>query len=140
MNLKQFLDIYGLDTSTNFDLLKWAKELKIHNFKVLMKNELYKLKKTKKNFIICNYQTTKEGGTHWTALYKNKDKVYYFDSYGLQPDFEVLNFLDKGVYSTFKIQKDNARYCGQLCLYVLYKLSKGYDFYDIVLELYKELC
>jgi hypothetical protein len=144
LTLSQFLNKYGTDTKTNFDLLHHAKELNIKPFRVVMINELKKLKKilskkgyvaSKPVYIICNYQTTEQKGSHWTALYKNLEKVYFFDSYGVQPDLEILRFLEEGVYSSFKIQPDNTKMCGSLCLYLLYKLSKGFNFYDIVLEM-----
>jgi hypothetical protein len=52
MCIKQFLEKYGTDTTTNFQLLRWAKELGIKPFKILIRNELYKLQKTKKVYII----------------------------------------------------------------------------------------
>ena len=39
MNLKSFLDKYGTETSNIFQLLQWAKQLKIKNFHVLMRDE-----------------------------------------------------------------------------------------------------
>ena len=40
MNLKSFLEKYGTETSNNFQLLHWAKQLKIKNFHVLMRDEI----------------------------------------------------------------------------------------------------
>ena len=65
---------------------------------------------------------------------KNGDN-YYFDSYGLPPANEVREILGNGTHNTFQIQKPGTTYCGQLCLYVLYKLQKGVPFLDIMLEL-----
>jgi len=143
LSIKEFLDRYGEDTTSNFQLLHYAKELGIKPFKVIMRNELYKLKKTKKNYIICNYHTTEEPGIHWVAIYKdtNKDLGYYFNSYGKQPFKEAIDFLNvkNRFYSSFKIQSDGMKLCGQLSLYVLYRLSKGYDFFDIILDLNKTI-
>jgi hypothetical protein len=138
MNITEFLDRYGVDTTTNFQLLHYAKELNIKPFRVVMTNELKKLKKILDKkvtvYVICNYQTTSEGGTHWCALYRNQGNNYFFDSYGIQPDLEVLDFLGEGVSSTFRIQPVGSRMCGTLSLFTLYRLSKGYNFYDTVLE------
>jgi hypothetical protein len=138
MCIKDFLNTYGTNTTNNFDLLQWAKRLGIKPFKVLMANELDQLKLQSKSpiFIICNYQPTTDKGSHWVAMFKTRDKSFYFDSYGIQPFQEAIDFLGTGVYSTFRIQPDGTKMCGQLCLYVLYKLSSGDDFYDIVLELH----
>jgi hypothetical protein len=136
--IQEFLDEYGEDSTTNFQLIKWAKDL---GFKLycVMKNELERFNelKLKKQpvYIICNYQTTSEKGTHWTALYRDEYNSFFFDSYGIQPDLNVISFLEEGVYSTFKIQPYNSKICGVLCLYILYKLYQGEDFYATVLEL-----
>ena len=153
LTIQEFLDKYGTDSTSNFDLIRWAKELDIKPFKVLMRNELKGLRKSsgdnKRNYFICNYQSSEDGGTHWvcfTSVKHSNDitqQSFYFDSYGIQPfpeakDFlknSVVNSTNSAVYSTFRIQPDGSKMCGQLCLYVLYKLSKGEDFYDTILEL-----
>jgi hypothetical protein len=137
MTIRQFLDRYGEDTTNNFQLLQYAKELNIKPFKVLMRNELKKLQKTKKNYIICNYQTTNENGTHWICIFedKNKDTSFYFDSYSIAPFKEAIDFMNDYTYSTFKIQPEGSKMCGQLSMYVLYRLSQGFDFYSTVLEM-----
>jgi hypothetical protein len=142
--LSEFLNRFGTSTTTNFQLLHWAKELGIKNFYYVMRNEIKTLKSLRTEFceankkplyIIANYQTTSENGSHHIALYKSDKDAFFFDSYGLQPMQEIIDFLGEGIYSTFKIQPDNSKMCGTLCLYLLYKLSKGFNFFDIVLEL-----
>lgn len=32
-------------------------------------------------------------GTHWTCYFKKEWKVYYFDSYGIQPPIEIVKYL-----------------------------------------------
>lgn len=144
LSINVFLDRFGTDTSSNFDLLSWSRELGFNTSNkpklyVVMKDEIENLKKLKTKskplYIITNLHTSKQPGVHWTALYRDGLTNKYFDSYGLQPDHEVIDFLEDGVYSTFQIQPMNTKCCGQLCLYLLYKLSKGKDFYDTVLEM-----
>ncbi len=138
LTLPEFLEIYGVDTTTNFQLIHWAKrELGIKNFYYVMRNEIKTLKSFKKRplYIIANYQTTSENGSHHIALYKSSKDAFFFDSYGLQPMQEIIDFLGEGIYSTFKIQPDNSKMCGTLCLYVLYSLYNGKSYYDIVLEM-----
>ena len=136
-SIKYFLDKYGTDSTTNFQLLRYARELKIPNFHCIMRNEFRVLKKLKRLpiFIVCNYQTTDENGTHWIAMYKDNKNTFYFDSYGVGLFNEAKAFLVHGVYSTFQIQPDGTKMCGILCLFVLYSLHNGRDFFDIVLEL-----
>jgi hypothetical protein len=137
MSIEEFIDKYGVDSTTNFQLIKWSKDLGIPNFHYVMRDEIKSLSKYKKRpiFIIANYHTSEQKGIHHVALYKSKDISYYFDSYGIILFKEAEVFLENGIYSTFKIQKDNTGLCGQLSLFILYKLSKGLDFFDIVLEL-----
>jgi hypothetical protein len=58
-----------------------------------MKDELpQKVKKIECGII--NLQNTNKEGSHWTAYYKNKDKKYYFDSYGdAQPPKGIVEYL-----------------------------------------------
>ena len=85
MNIHNFLNKYGTDSTTNLQLIRYAKELSIPNFHCIMRNELKSLRKLKKLpiFIICNYQATDENGTHWIAMYKDNKNSFYFDSYGI---------------------------------------------------------
>ena len=56
---------------------------------------------------------------------------FFFDSYGLPPTKEIEKFIGEGISSTFKIQEDGTKYCGQMSLYVLYSLNQGGKFTDI---------
>ena len=59
MNLKSFLDKYGTETSNNFQLLHWAKQLKIKNFHVLMRDEISENYKIPVNIITIIIQVNK---------------------------------------------------------------------------------
>ena len=67
--------------------------------KVLMRDELNKIKSTKKNNIIMNLQTSKDNGSHWVALFRTDNVLrsaiinYYFDPYGVLPTKEVYNYF-----------------------------------------------
>ena len=131
-DLQNFLFKYGIDTTTNFDLKNIAKDLGMR-IKVLMSDEFLK-ENTKKEMIILNLESSKERGTHWVCLFKNK---YYFDPYGILP----MKNLPCETYNTLQIQPDNTKMCGQLCLYILYHLSKvGREkFEELILTTYQEI-
>ena len=38
---------------------------------------------------IVNLDSIKNEGTHWVCYYKNKNKKYYFDSFELDPPYEI---------------------------------------------------
>src|SRR5438093_9315696 len=118
MDLKDFLNKFGDSTTTNFQLIKWSKELGIKPFYYVMRNEIKKLKKIKifPVYIIANYQTTSESGSHHVALCRDSERSFYLDPFGIHPFKEAINFLEDGVYRTFKIQPIVSSMCGQLCL------------------------
>jgi hypothetical protein len=123
---------------SNFEIIQKCNELQIKNFKgVFMRDELNKNRKSTNNeCLILNIDHSKNNGTHWTCLFINNGISYYFDSYGLTPPLEVLDYC-KGerYFNSFKIQQDQEVICGHYCIYVLYRLSRGYNFYDILDEL-----
>ena len=138
MNIKEFLNHYGVNTTNNFQLLHWAKQLKIKNFHVLMRDEIkdFNLKKLPLNLIV-NIDPKKEEGVHWSCFHIAKDgKKYWFDSYGLPPLKEIIDKLKSPILvADFQIQDFGMKYCGQLALYILYKLNNKDDFIKSVLDL-----
>ena len=94
MNLNDFLIKYGSHSTSNFDLKNIFNDLNIIG-KVLMRNELSKIKSTKKNNIIMNLQTSKDIGSHWVSIYKSCINNYYFDPYGILPTKEVYDYLSQ---------------------------------------------
>ena len=133
-----------LDTLSNFDIINYAKQLGIKNFRgVYMRDTLPKIIKTNESGIV-NLEPESENGSHWICYFKKAKESYYFDSYGLDPCNELKTYL-KGkrlnpvVCSTFEIQKFNTMICGQLSIYVLYYLERGEKFIDILLKLMSEI-
>lgn len=136
MNIKEFLERFGVNTTSNFDLRDMARILDIPNFHCMMSNEIQQLDKKKLPvYAVVNYKSDKFNGTHWVCLYKDDKISYYFDSYGLQIIPELEGHLRGGIQSTFKIQPDGSKMCGSLCMYILYALSNDGDFLNIILEL-----
>jgi len=153
MRLEKFLEKYGTNTTSIFDLNNIKKDLGLSDLSIIMSDELRAFKeplsKSKSNSgsmksYIMNYKTTKERGSHWVlvVLGTRDSRLYkiYFDSYGIVPPDNVFKYLDNNfIYNTMQVQPESTSMCGQLCLYVYYKLMKGYRFEDIVLEMYEVL-
>ena len=59
---------------------------------------------------------------------------YYFDSYGCPPRTDILNHINKGIYSEYQIQKDDS-FCAAYCFYVFY-LTQILGFENSVLNLF----
>ena len=137
---EEFTKRYGTSTTSNVQLTEWAKELGIPNFSCIMRNELLSLDNSRDHNIIINLQTEEERGTHWEALRTKGDAAYYFSSYALPPLKEAKEFTankKERCYNTLSLQKQQ-EYCGQMALYVLYRLTHGVPFLDIILSLFKK--
>ena len=121
---------------TNFDLIGAAKKLEIKNMRgVFVRDELPKRPK-KIECGILNLCDSKGRGTHWTAWIKNGNEKLYFDSYGLAPPVELVDYLkDPVYYNSERIQPDGEVFCGHLCLYVL-KKCESKNFQEVINTLY----
>ena len=82
---------------------------------------------------ILNLDNSRGDGTHWTAWYTSVGIKIYFDSYGLVPPEELIDYLKQPIYcNTDCIQPKDTVVCGHLCLYVLKRLSDDYEYQDIL--------
>ena len=122
---------------SNFQVLDAEKKLKIKKFRgVFVRDELPK-KPRKVECGILNLCDSQGSGTHWVSWYKKGNLKIYFDSYGLAPPVELINYLKRPVYyNSERIQPDGVVICGHLCLYELKKLSDGCNFQDVINNLY----
>lgn len=81
-----------------------------------------KLDKNMSNFsIIFNESKHDESGSHFVAIYSDKDIVYYFDSLGLKCENEyilkfVKTFNKSFIQNKQQIQSYNSIFCGYFCL------------------------
>jgi len=95
-------------------------------------------KKKVKGVGIMNLDSVKNDGTHWSLFYiDHQDNCYYFDSYGLPASIELEKWFSKDyVYSSFVFQS-NEKFCGQLCLLVLFYLDRYHSFFHSIVEILK---
>ena len=121
MDLLSFLSRYGISKTTNFDLKDMAIDLCL-DVEVIMRDEVVSAL-AEHDKIIMNIQTTKDKGSQWICIHKSKG--IYFDSYGVLPTKEVLKVLPNIKYNETQVQPEETEMCGQLSLYVLYKLNLG---------------
>ena len=126
-------------------LNKLLKQLKIDNFIIIRKNQLPSLLKQdaaqrasisknlpKFNNFIINFDS-KGPGTHWVAL--NKEHKLYFDPYGQAPPIEIPKDYK---FSHNIIEGINDQDCGQLCCLWLYYVNyeNPQKFYKLFAKLY----
>ena len=82
-----------------------------------------------------NIDDGSQGGSHWTCYIKKDNKLYYFDSFGGQPDKFLLNHLPKPkINHNFKIQHIYSQLCGSYCLNFFYLIERM-KYYDTILKL-----
>lgn len=89
--------------------------------------------------LVVNLDTYDQEGSHWVAVFcVNKKQVYYFDSYGIEPNLYIKQFLTQflKVYQNKKIiQALNSNVCGFYCIYFIYSLSIGQSFKNFLFYL-----
>lgn len=100
------------------------------------KNECGILNLDDNNNLNDQYGTSTGSGTHWVCWWKRGKTKYYFDSYGVQPPIELIEYLGCTPswceYNTKQIQPAGTVICGHLCLYVLKELTDGKSLQSII--------
>lgn len=117
-----------------------AQKLGIPNFSVVTHNELIKKKSSPNQCMIINLDRSEGPGTHWVCCFTNTNFPYniYFDSFGVGPSDIILKYLKQNKkqvkYNNSELQMMESIMCGYYCIYVLDKLAKGHNIYDILMK------
>lgn len=100
--------------------------------------------------VVFNLDKHNQPGSHWVAMYcsVNKDNkkgnIYYWDSYGMRPNPEVVILMNRlksqgnEMQYDFTIKVNNVRHqyknseCGVYCIYFLTSLLDGKTFEEII--------
>ena len=88
----------------------------------------------KNGMYIINLDSKIGLGTHWVSVIIKSKKLFYFDSFGLIPPYELINLRSEYYYNFLQYQPINSFLCGYYCLYFLNefdKLSKKNDYSSI---------
>ena len=75
-------------------------------------------KKIKDGAYVINFNEYADVGTHWIALFCNKNEIVYFDSFGVEHvPGEIKEFVgNKNIIGNiFRVQANNSVMCGYLC-------------------------
>ena len=101
---------------TNFEIQKYSQNGPRFNC-VCSRNNL--LKKIKDGAYIINLDEYADVGTHWIALFCNRNEIVYFDSFGVEhvPE-EIKEFIgNKNIKANiFRVQANNLIMCGYFCI------------------------
>jgi len=76
-------------------------------------------KMLKNECAIVNLDKSTGRGTHWVAFRSEKNKIDFFDSFGLPPPKNLIDYWGKKMrvfFSCERVQKLDAFNCGHLCL------------------------
>ena len=125
-NLNKFNNrSYKLSTLSNSDLYSICIKLKLKLNGIYMKDEIPT--DLKEGNYIINLQNHDESGSHWTCFIKDKNNVYYYDSFGVvMPENAYRRFL-KNVNNIYYIDKHDqnldATSCGWWCIAFLYFMN-----------------
>ena len=122
---------------SNVELLDAAKKIEIPGFRGVFVRDNLPRKPRKDECGIVNLDDASGKGTHWVVWSRAGKNKFYFDSYGIQPPLELVEYLkDPILYNTERLQPKDQVFCGHLCLYVLKQLSLGHHLQEIVNELH----
>lgn len=111
-----------IEPLSNYNIQILAENLNIPHFNgVFMRDTLSrKTGSTIQECWILNHGSSRTDGTHWTALAKNYNIAFYFDSFGkLPPPLEVIDYLGIDIhlyYNVKRYQNYGTAICGHLCL------------------------
>ena len=76
-------------------------------------------KKIKNGAYVINLDEYADAGTHWIALFCNRNEIVYFDSFGVEhvPE-EIKEFIgNKNIKANiFRVQANNSVMCGYFCI------------------------
>ena len=101
---------------TNFEIQRYYENEPRFNG-VYSRNNLPK--KIKDGAYVINLDEYADVGTHWIALFCNRNEIVYFDSFGVEhvPE-EIKEFIGNKNIKTniFRVQANNSVMCGYFCI------------------------
>ena len=88
---------------------------------------------------IVNLADSNERGSHWIAMKFIDNKLFYFDSYGIEfvPDI-IKKQYNKIILNIYRIQSNNSNGCGKFCiLFINAHIQNKSDYIKFLLQFYK---
>jgi hypothetical protein len=86
--------------------------------------------------VVINTEPHNDGGRHWVAVFvESKDRVEYFDSFGVLPNSNIASFLLRFPHVmriTERFQSLTSTVCGHYCIFFLTKRCSRRSFAQIV--------
>ena len=88
---------------------------------------------------IVNLANSNEVGTHWIAMKFINNKLFYFDSYGIEfvPDI-IKKQYKKIITNIYRIQSNDSNECGKFCiLFIKANIQNESDYIKFLLQFHK---
>ena len=85
-------------------------------------------KKIKDAAYVINLDEYADVGTHWIALFCNRSKIIYFDSFGVEhvpEEFKEFVGNKNIIANIFRVQPNNSVTCGHFCIGFIYFMLAG---------------
>ena len=109
----------------NFEMQKYYQNEPRFN-DVFTRNDLPK--KLKDGAYVINLDKYADVGTHWIALFCNRNEIVYFDSFGVEhvPE-EIKEFIGNQnlIANIFRVQENDSVMCGYFCIGFIYFMLVG---------------
>ena len=94
---------------------------------------------TKPRVYICNVDNSSQPGTHWLAIERHGDNVYYFDSFGLPPVLKedltekITRMTNNRLFwNNVPLQEPSTNVCGYYCVIYCLLRSRHWTFDEII--------
>jgi hypothetical protein len=89
-------------------------------------------------YYVFNLNNSNQRGSHWVALYKGKNKSYYFDSFGFVPDKELEPYIKPYKYNKKQFQDIYSSSCGYYCIAFIIFMYYSNNNYDNFIKMFDE--
>ncbi len=100
---------YGSKEKSTNELDEIMAQLMKNKYGGTIPSDQYPLTKTGKSFHVMNTDGHKKTGTHWLAVYRDKSKVYVYDSFARNLDRLIPEFCQKMLSNGFQIIQVNKK-------------------------------
>ena len=87
---------------TNLEIIDAVRKLEIPRFRGVFLRDNLPVEPKRMECGVLNFDDTSGNGTHWVAWYSDNGKMYYFDSYGIQPPTELKRYLKSPIFLQYR--------------------------------------
>ena len=88
---------------------------------------------------IVNLADSNDVGTHWIAIKFIDNKLFYFDSYGIEFISDIIKKqYKKIIVNIYRIQSNNSNKCGKFCImFIRANIQNESDYIKFLLQFHK---